>query len=406
MVQGEGTADRYRWVILGVLWVTYIVVFLNRLSVGPLAPFFKDDLGITSTRVGLVMSAAAFGYMLSMLPIGWVVDKIGARWPLVAGEVIAGMCMIGLFFVTSYTALLTLMFITGLGCGFLLPATSQGVIVWFPLRERATVMGLKQTAVNIGGIITAATLPSIALALGWRYGFLFLGILAIGIAVVALALYRDPGSSSNRSVGSAAADDVASLLEILKSREIWLLACCGFCMTWIEMALIAHLVLYLTEVLLFGVVAAGGLLAMTEVAGAVARPGGGLLSDRVFGGNRKTVFILMAGTTSIMCSAVAFLGPYLSWLLYPALLLLGLGSISFGGVWLTLLSEFGGRLGAGKAVGLGGMITIAGGGLGPPFFGYIVDRSGSYTWAWISLACGGAVCLLLLCFVREGRRKI
>jgi ACS family hexuronate transporter-like MFS transporter len=50
------------------------------------------------------------------------------------------------------------------------------------------------------------------------------------------------------------------------------------------MALIAHLVLYLTEVLLFGVVAAGGLLAMTEVAGAIARPGAGLLSDRVFGG--------------------------------------------------------------------------------------------------------------------------
>ncbi len=29
MVQVEGTADRYRWVILGVLWVTYIVIFLT-----------------------------------------------------------------------------------------------------------------------------------------------------------------------------------------------------------------------------------------------------------------------------------------------------------------------------------------------------------------------------------------
>jgi hypothetical protein len=48
--------------------------------------------------------------------------------------------------------------------------------------------------------------------------------------------------------------------------------------------LIAHLVLYLTEVLLFGVVAAGELLAMTQVAGAIARPGAGLLSYRVFAG--------------------------------------------------------------------------------------------------------------------------
>jgi len=152
--------------------------------------------------------------------------------------------------------------------------------------------------------------------------------------------------------------------------------------------------------------AAGGLLAMTEVAGAIARPGGGLLSDRVFGGNRKKVFILMAATTSTMCLIMGFLGPYLSWSLYPALLILGMGSISFGGVWLTLLSEFGGLRGTGRAVGLGGMITLAGAALGPPFFGLIVDATHSYTWAWLSLAFGGALCVLLLVFARESKRKI
>jgi ACS family hexuronate transporter-like MFS transporter len=406
MVQAEGMSDRYRWVILGVLWITYIVVFLNRLSVGPLAPFFKDDLGVTSTQVGLVMSAAAFGYMLSIFPIGWVVDKIGARWPMVTGELIAGTCMISLFFVTSYARLLILMFVTGLGCGFLLPSTTQGVIAWFPLGERATVMGLKQTAVNIGGIITAATLPTVALALGWRYGFLFLGIIAVAIGATALILYREPPVTSFNSIGSEGLEAAVPLLEILKSREIWLLAFCGLCLTWVEMALIAHLVLYLTEVLLFGVVAAGGLLAMTEVAGAIARPGSGFLSDRIFGGRRKQVFVLMAGTASIMCSIVGLFGPYLSWALYPALFLLGIGGIAFGGIHLTLLSEFGGRRGAGKAVGLGGMITLAGGALGPPCFGYIVDASGSYKWAWLSLAFGAALCVLLLLFVRESKRKI
>lgn len=142
---------RYRWVILGVLWITYIVVFLNRLSVGPLAPFLKEDLSINSTQIGLIMAASSFGYMLTLLPTGWVVDKIGARWPMAIGELMAGVSMIALFFVPSYIGLLVLMFVTGIGCGFLLPSTTQGVIVWFPLRERATIMGLKQTAVNMGG---------------------------------------------------------------------------------------------------------------------------------------------------------------------------------------------------------------------------------------------------------------
>ncbi|HUT71600.1 MAG TPA: hypothetical protein VMW89_13085 [Desulfatiglandales bacterium] len=40
----------------------------------------------------------------------------------------------------------------------------------------------------------------------------------------------------------------------------------------------------------------------------------------------------MAGTTSIMCLIVGLFAPYLSWSLYPVLLILGMGSISFGGV--------------------------------------------------------------------------
>ena len=375
MSQTTEITNRYRWVILGVLWITYVVVFLNRLAVGPLAPFFKEDLGIDNAQVGLVMSAAAFGYMITMFPIGLIVDRIGARWPMVIGELIAGASMIVLFFAPSYLWLLILMFITGMGCGFLMPATTQGVIVWFPLKERATVMGLKQTAVNIGGIITAATLPAVALALGWRYGFLILGITAIAIAVIALILYKKPTKLPSSSTDSAASAAGISLLELLKDRNIWLVAISGLCLAWVEFTIVAHLVLYLTEALLFPVVAAGGLLAMTEAAGAIARPGSGLLSDRVFGGNRKPAFILMAGAAAVMCLLLGLYGSHLSWALYPILFLLGMGGIGWGGIFLTLMSEFGGRYGAGKAAGLGGTVSMGGIILGPVVFGHIVDLS-------------------------------
>ena len=405
MGQTKETTYRYRWVILGVLWITYIVVFLNRLSVGPLAPFFKEDLGITSAQVGLIMSAASFGYMITLLPMGWVVDRIGARWPMVIGELIAGISMIALFFAPSYIWLLVLMFATGMGCGFLMPSTTQGVVVWFPVKERATVMGLKQTAVNIGGIITAVTLPAVALALGWRYGFLFLGIVAIAIAVTSLTLYKEPPRPSSSPVDSAASAVAVPLVELLKDRQIWMVAICGLCLAWVEFTIIAHLVLYLTEVLLFPVVAAGGLLAMAEAAGAIARPGSGLLSDRVFGGRRKPIFLLMAGTASAMCLLLGLFGSYLSWALYPVLFLLGMGGIGFGGIFLTLMSEFGGRHGAGKAAGLGGTVTMGGIILGPVVFGHIVDTSGSYELAWLSSAFIAALCILLLLFVREEKKK-
>jgi len=406
MGQTQEITHRYRWVILGVLWTTYIVVFLNRLAVGPLAPFFKEDLGINNAQVGLIMSAAAFGYMITMFPIGLLVDKIGARWPMVIGELIAGASMIVLFFAPSYLWLLILMFVTGMGCGFLMPATTQGVIVWFPAKERATVMGLKQTAVNIGGIITAVTLPIVALALGWRYGFLFLGISAIAIAITALILYKEPTRPPSSSTESATPAAAVPLLELLKNRHIWLVAICGLCLAWVEFTIVAHLVLYLTEALLLSVVTAGGLLALAQGAGALARPASGLLSDRVFGGRRKPIFLLMAGTACAMCLLLGLFGSYLSWALYPVLFLLGMGGIGFGGIFLTLMSEFGGRYGAGKAAGLGGTVTMGGVILGPVDFGQIIDTTGSYELAWLSSAFVAALCVLLLLFVREEGKKI
>jgi len=83
-----------------------------------------------------------------------------------------------------------------------------------------------------------------------------------------------------------------------------------------------------------------------------------------------------------------------------------MGSVGFGGIWLTLLSEFGGRYGAGKAAGLGTTITMGGVALGPIVFGYIVDISASYTWAWLSLALMAALSTVLLLFVRERKRRI
>jgi MFS family permease len=85
---------------------------------------------------------------------------------------------------------------------------------------------------------------------------------------------------------------------------------------------------------------------------------------------------------------------------------LGISGVAFGGIFLTLMSEFGGRRGAGKAVGLGGILTLAGVTLGPTFFGYIVDTFSSYRLAWLSLGFVAMICVLLLFFVREGKRKM
>jgi ACS family hexuronate transporter-like MFS transporter len=394
---------RYRWVILGVLWISFIVVFLARLSVGPLGPFLKAEFQITSAQLGLVLSAASFGYLASQLPIGVFADRVGARWPIAVGEFIAGFSMLAIFLVPSYTSLLTLMFLTGVGCGFIAPCTTQGVMVWFPKNERATVMGFKQTAVNVGGMIGAATLPAVALAFGWRYGFFLLGWLAIAVGIASAALYREPSSVPGDMPRNAPADPLP-LREVLRNRQIWLVGLGAFCLNWIELSMIGHVVLYL-QTLHFPVVAAGGVLAMAEGAGALARPISGFMSDRIFGGRRNPIFLVFAVTATLMCLVLGVAGPHLGWMLYPVLFFLGIGGVGFGGVFLTLLAEFGGPRGAAKAAALGSTVSMFGSILGPPAFGHIADVTGSYQIAWLSLAAVGGLGITALLFVRESERK-
>jgi len=414
MTKAEEITHRYRWVIIGVLWTTYIVIFMHRLGIGPLAPFLKEDLSLTNAQVGSLMSAAAFGYLLSIMPAGWAADRIGVRWLLLIGEVVGGIFMLGMFLVPSYESALVIMAMSGFGCGCLMPSTTKGVMVWFPVKERATVMGLKQTGVNVGGIIAAAVLPAVALALGWRFGFLFLGILAIIIGVSSFLLYKDPPvpATSPSRKDDATSTDVATptkgqlLRELLKARDVWLVALAGFALAVVEFAVIAHLVLYLTEALLFPVVTAGMMLAMTETGGVLGKPGSGVLSDRLFGGSRRKIYMLWGGLAGAMCMLIALWGTSLSWELYPILIILGVTAIGWGGLHLTLVAELAGTELAGTATGATGVAVNAGTLVGPILFGYLVDVSGSYQLAWLSGVVFAAICVAALFFVREEKRRI
>jgi len=413
LLDGNEVVHRYRWVIMAVLWCAYVVVFIQRLSIGPLSPFLKEEMDLNNSQIGLLVSAFVFGTMFSLLPAGWTVDRVGIRRVLLIGEIVAGSFMLGMFWAPSYQIALIIMGCAGFGCGFLSPATTKGVIIWFPRRERAIVMGIKQTSVNVGGMITAALLPTVAIAMGWHFGFLIIGITAISIGIVSFVLYKDPpvlpvppANDDMSSVDSVASSSSLSLRELLKARDIWFLALASWCLIIVEYGTLTHLVLYLTEDLHIPVVAAGALLALTEGGGVLGKPGSGVLSDRVFGSSRKRVFMLWAGIACAMCLLVAFRGSSLSWGLYPILFILGVTAIGWGGLYLTLVGELAGVELAGRIASIVSLIVISGVALGPWLFGYIVDTSNSYQLAWLCCAALSAVCIIALLFVREERRRI
>lgn len=400
---------RYRWVIGGVFWTTYVVIYMQRLGIGPLGPFLKEDMGLTGTQLGSLMSAASLGYMLSILPAGWLSDRIPIRYLLLIGEALGGVFMIVMFFTPSYTAALVIMVMSGLGSGFLMPSSARGIILWFPVKERATMMGIKQTGVNVGGIVTGAMLPGIALAVGWRYGFLLVGIIAVAIGILSFVLYHDPPAAPRTVASPQKPAETArrkQLSELLKARDIWMVGLGSFLFAVVEFGLIAHLVLYLSEEVLLPVVTAGVLLAIAQAGGIFGKPGSGILSDRWFHSSRVKVFVLFSGISMVTSLVVMQWGGALGWGLYPVLFLMGLAAIGWGGIQLTLTAELAGKELVGTASGIGAMCVNGGAVLGPLLWGYLADFSGSYRLAWLSAAIFSGLATVAVLFVRENRRRI
>jgi sugar phosphate permease len=430
---GLAPLSRYRFVALGVVWSAYLIVFLSRLCVGPLAPFLKDAFALSNAQIGGLTSATAVAYAPTLIFAGWLADRIGVRRALLIGTSITGVCIGAVALAPSYGVMLVLLACSGFGCGFIYPTAVKAIMVWFPARERATAVGVNQAAVNVSGMLGAAIMPALALAFSWRAGFVFAAALALVVCGVAAAFYRDPrpGESPAEAepVGGTGSDDHLGIEEIeqglplvtgdarldraaarpgfmavVRSRDILLLGLAAMFLCMVEFAALSQLVLFLNVTWAYTVTAAAGLLALTQLAGAIGKPLSGLVSDRLLHRRRKPALLFLACLAGLACAILALAGPGASWALWAALLLLGVGAVGWGGLFGTLAGETAGPAAAGAAAGVTAAIDNIGIFLGPPLFGLIVDRTGSYVPAWWAMVAAAGAAVLLLALVRERRR--
>ena len=192
---------------------------------------------------------------------------------------------------------------------------------------------------------------------------------------------------------------------MVRSRDILLLGLAAMFLCVVEFSALAHLVLFLKVDWAYTAVAAGGLLALCQAAGAVGKPLSGLVSDRLLGGRRKAERSWRSpALPACACVILALISPGRGWMLWVALALLGVGAVGWGGLFGTLAGETAGPAAAGAAAGVTAAIDNVGIFIGPPLFGWIVDRTGSYSAAWWTMLGAAVLAAMLLALVREPRR--
>jgi sugar phosphate permease len=366
---------------------------LSILATAPLSPFLLDGLALTRVQVGLFLPAAYLGGMLFALPAGWLTERRGVRWPLVLGQTLTGAMVVLASLAPDLPQVLACLFLGGLGFGVLNPTTGKAIIDWFPPRERGRAMGVKQAGLTLGGIVSAAVLPSVAVAFGWRVALGMAGVVSLLSALTIALLYRDPPTHTVAVSAPARFSDIGPFLTRPGVVVIFL---CGLALSLLQSGVLAYFVLSLRDTFAFSAVDAGRLLALAHLGGAAGRLGWGVISDRLFAGRRRPGLAINALIGAAAFGSLA-LGSQLPPGVLPVLaVVLGVAAFGWVGLYFALVAEIGGARSAGLLTGLAVIFSWGGILVGPPLFGLLVHVTDSYRTAWLALAVAAAAVAVTL----------
>lgn len=377
--------SRYRWTILGLgttAQASYSAVFLG---VPVLAPALRAEYDLSLTGVGLVIAAATLGSVPTLLPWGLLADRLGERIVLAAGLALASAALAVAAFAPSLAVLVGALTLAGAAGASVNAASGRAVMGWFAPAERGLALGIRQTAVPLGGAAAALALPPTAAAGGVRAGLFVLAGGCLAAALAGLAGLREAQVAEDGSFGD--------VMHPLRDRRIWRLAGASALFVVAQTGILAFTVLFLHEERGLSTTAAGGVLALMLALGAALRIASGWWSDRVRSRVPPLRRLGFALTASLALTA-ALTEAHLA-LLLPALVVAGALSQSWNALSFTATAELAGRARSGAALGLQQTALSVAGAATPVLFAAVVAATswpvGFALVALFPLAGGGAV---------------
>jgi sugar phosphate permease len=232
---------RYRWWCYGVLLLTYIFVYFDRVAPAVVAPELMKEFGLTATSLGILSSMYFYPYAAMQIPSGVLSDYLGPRLSVGIFFIIAavGTALFGI--AHSFGLVITGRFLMGVGVAVVWIPAMRILANWFRPKEFATLTGVMLTFGNVGAIMAAAPLAVLVGLVGWRYAFFWLGAFMILLSILNFIVLRnkpqDKGYPTVSEIDGAdyysGAGESATFLQncakLFKMKNYWLIAIYAFC---------------------------------------------------------------------------------------------------------------------------------------------------------------------------------
>ncbi|MEO8290152.1 MAG: MFS transporter, partial [Gaiellaceae bacterium] len=355
---------RYRWTILALgtgAQTSYSAVFLG---IPVLAPALQRQYDLGLTEVGLAIAAANAGSVLTLLGWGLLADRIGERAVLAGGLAGCGGGLVVAALAPSFALLVGALAFAGASGASVNAASGRAVMTWFGRQQRGFALGIRQTALPIGGLIAALVLPPLEAAGGVRAGIFALAAGCFGAAVAgALGLREAPPRDEEF-------DDIG---EPLRDARMWRLSIGSALVLVAQISILSFLILFLHQERGLSTAAAAGIFAVIQALGAVLRIVVGRWSDRVQARTAPLRRLALGLTASLLSAALLLSAPLV--ILIPAFVAAGALSLSWNGLSFTAAAELAGRARSGAALGFQQTALAVTSATAPPVFAVVVEAS-------------------------------
>ncbi|MHB8156186.1 MAG: MFS transporter [Desulfocucumaceae bacterium] len=386
-----GKKIHYGWLILlvGILVVAGSLGF-GRFGYSMLLPSMQSGLRLPHGQTGIIASANMFGYVLASLLAGVLATRFGPRVVIAASLLFTGVTMAATALAGGLASLVCLRLLTGIGsAGGNIPimGLASG---WFSSKRRGMACGFLVGGSGLAMTITGWLVPLLNGRYpgeGWRYGWLLLGLITIGIAVLAGLFIRntpgemglDPvgGKDGPVRAGTSGGDHALGIRSIFLSGGVRILAATYFCFGFSYIIYVTFFVNYLISERGFSEAAAGGLWGIVGLLSIGSAVIWGSLSDII--GRRPTLFIVFTLQSVSYILPAAFPGEAL---IQVSAIMYGLTAWSIPGIVASYCGDLVGPKNAPATLGLVTIFMGVGQVLAPTCASYIKEISFSYSGAF------------------------
>lgn len=345
---------RYRWAVLAAGAAASGATAAFFLGLPVLVPTLRAEYSLSLAEIGVVLASGWVGTTLALLPWGLAADRFGERVVMSMGVGGCAAFLACAAFAPGYPQLVGLLALAGGAGAAVNSASGRAVMRWFDAGERGLALGIRQSAIPVGGFVGALALPAIAGAGGSEAAFLFLAGVCAMAAVVGALVLRDRNGEDELQA--------ASVLGTLAESRLWRLSLGSGLYLYAQLAILGFAVLFLHDEHGLSQGRAALVIAAAQAVAIILRVVVGRWSDVV--GSRIRPFTRIGVATGIALLAVALLVDGPLWVLVIALAVGGGLSMAWNGLSFTVAAELAGAERSGAAIGfqqtvLGGFGVVA-----------------------------------------------